>query len=222
MDAAPANSSQEFGIVTQSAFQANVARLVVDPDFRDQIRANGCQSLEGELTSLEQERVMSIVSERGLDATRTLHKSFRLTKLYKMLPLTRRLLGPARLVPLIGSFWQLSPPVSHYFLEESIAFCDFLLDRIKSGLVDEYLEEVVSYERAKLILKHPMPGTDDYQNVVIQLRHDPSILFAQLAQGKVPRNVPYRSCVLKGRRERDGEIHWEVSDNSQAPKMSFG
>ena len=207
--------------MTQSAFQANVARLVVDPDFRDQVRANGYQSLEGELTTLEQERVMSIVFERGLDATRTLHKSFRLTKLYTMLPLTRRLLGPARLVPLIGSFWQQSPPVSHYFLEESIAFCDFLFDRMRSGLVVEYLEEVVSYECASLKLKHPMTAADESKTVEIQLRHDPSILFAQLAQGKVPHNVPYRSCVLKGRREQDGGIHWEVSDNSRTAKTSF-
>lgn len=200
--------------MTQIAFQANVARLVVDPDFRDQVRANGCQSLEGELTSLEQERVMSIVFERGLDATRMLHKSFRLTKLYTMLPLTRRLLGSERLVPLIDSFWQQSPPVSHYFLEESIAFCDFLFDRMRSGLVVEYLEEVVSYERANLVLRHPLPSADKSPTVEIHFRHDPTILLAQLSQGKIPHNVPGRSCVLKGRRERDGGAHWEMSDNS--------
>ena len=219
MDAAPADSGKEFGIVTQTAFQANVARLVVDPDFRDRVRANGCQSLEGELTSLEQERVMSIVFERGLDATRTLHKSFRLTKLYTMLPLTRRLLGPERLAPLISSFWQLSPPVSHYFLEETIAFCDFLLDRIRSGLVVEYLEEVLSYERANLILKRPLPGADESQTLEIQFRHDPSSLFEQLSKGKLPRNVQARSCVLKGRRELDGGIHWEMSDAAPISKV---
>ena len=154
---------------------------------------------------------MSIVFEKGLDATRTLHKSFRLTKLYAMLPLTRRLVGPDRLAKEIGSFWAANPPVSHYFLDECIAFCDFLLNRLRSGLRIKYLAEIVAYERANLNLRRPradaaVPGAE-----VVKFQHDPVKLFEQLIEGRVPRAVPALECELIGSVNEAGEVSWEMS-----------
>lgn len=202
--------------MTQRAFQAAVARLVVDPAFRDRVRATGTTALKGELTSLERQRVMSIVDEKGLDATRTLHKSFRLTKLYSTLPLTRKLLGPNRLAKEIGSFWQATPSDSHYFLDESIAFCDFLKKRMHSGLRIKHLEEIVAYERANLNLRRARADTKIPKPETVRFRHDPITLFEQLVRGKHPRAVPERTCTMIGSVNRKGEVHWrlkeEVSD----------
>ena len=78
-------------------FQANLARLVIDLEFRARVRARGATALEGELTALERARLASAAADRGLDATRMLYTSFRLSKLLITLPLTCTLLGPARL-----------------------------------------------------------------------------------------------------------------------------
>jgi hypothetical protein len=198
--------------MTQRAFQAAVARLVVDPAFRDRVRAIGAAALDGELTSIEQQRVMSIVDEKGLDATRTLHKSFRLTKLYSTLPLTRQLLGPNRLAKEIGSFWEATPSDSHYFLDESIAFCDFLRKRLRSGLRIKHLEEIVTYERANLNLRRARIEPEVPKPEIVRFRYDPIILFEQLVKGKHPRAVPERACTMIGRVNQEGEVHWRLSE----------
>jgi hypothetical protein len=198
--------------MTQRAFQAAVARLVVDPAFRDRVRAIGAAALDGELTSIEQQRVMSIVDEKGLDATRTLHKSFRLTKLFSTLPLTRQLLGPNRLAKEIGSFWEATPSDSHYFLDESIAFCDFLRKRLRSGLRIKHLEEIVTYERANLNLRRARIEPEVPKPEIVRFRYDPIILFEQLVKGKHPRAVPERACTMIGRVNQEGEVHWRLSE----------
>jgi hypothetical protein len=197
--------------MTQSVFQSTVARLVIDPDFRDRVCAHGVVALDSNLSSLEQQRVMAIVSDRGLDATRTLHKSFRLTKIYTLLPLTRALLGPQRLATEISSFWKAELPVSHYFMEEAIAFCDFLRKRLSSGLRIKYLEEIVAYERANLTLRRPRTNGDAAEPQFVKFDHDPVTLLPLLMNGKSPRAVPALSCFLVGSLGLDGKVQWQLS-----------
>jgi hypothetical protein len=195
-------------------FQAVVARLVVDPAFRDRVRSPGTAALDGELSSLEQERVMSIVDEKGLDATRTLHKSFRLTKLYATLPLTRKLLGSNRLAREISSFWEATPSDSHYFVDESIAFCDFLKRRLRSGLRIKYLEEIASYERANLNLRRARTDTEIAEPETVTFHHDPVTLFEQLLEGKQPRAIPQRACTMIGTVDEEGEVNWRLAESA--------
>lgn len=196
--------------MTQSAFQGALARLVVDPAFRDLVRSSGAAALEGELTSLEQVRLTAMVDEKGLDATRMLHKSFRLTKLYATLPLTRRLLGPTILAAEVSAFWSANNSDSHYFLNEAIAFCDFLLERARSGLEVEYLDEVVAYERAALNLRRVLFDGETRQAEVIHFRHDATMLFENLIEGKQPGDIPERPCKLTGVVNERGEVEWTV------------
>jgi hypothetical protein len=200
--------------VTQGSFQSTVARLVIDPDFRDRVCAHGVIALDSDLTTLEQERVLAIVSDKGLDATRTLHKSFRLTKIYTLLPLTRALLVPDRLAKEIGSFWKAELPVSHYFMEEAIAFCDFLRKRIRSGLRIKYLEEIVAYERANLELRRLGTNSAAPERQFVKFDHDPVTLLPQLMSGKRPRDVPALSCLLVGTLDQDGKVQWYISTDS--------
>ena len=81
MDATPTRSAVG-GVVSQRAFQEVMARLVVDVPFRERVRSNGADVLNGDLTTLERKRLTAISRDRGLDATRTLYKGFRLSKLF--------------------------------------------------------------------------------------------------------------------------------------------
>lgn len=199
--------------MSQQTFQATLTRLVIDPEFRDRFRAGirGRSRPVGvdDLTGVELKRLKSILDDRGLDATRTLHKSFRLTKLYSALPLTRRLVPTTRLAELIGAFWKANPPVSHYFIDEAIAFCDFILNRIRAGLRIKYLAEIVKYERANLILRRPQNGTAR-EPVTVEFQHDPISLFEQLTNGKAPRGVPARACALVGSVDEAGAVNWRL------------
>ena len=112
--------------MTALAFQTAMARLIVEPDFRDAVRAEGAGALPGPLTALEASRLVTIAHDRGLDMNRTLHKGFRLGKLRALLPLTCALLTPARLAREVAAFWQANPPASFSFLPEALEFCAFL------------------------------------------------------------------------------------------------
>ncbi len=92
---------------------------------------------------METERLLAAAADPGLDATRTIHKSFRLSKLLLVLPLTRSVLGPARFGREVAAFWAARPPVGFYYLDEALSFCDFLRARLRDGLRVAYLREVV-------------------------------------------------------------------------------
>jgi hypothetical protein len=197
--------------VSQQSFQATLSRMVLDPDFRDLLRTKGIAAGANDLTEVERKRLATILDDKGLDATRKLHKSFRLTKLYSALPLTRRLVRPTRLAELISSFWQANPPVSHYFIDEAIAFCDFLQDRIQSGLRVKYLAEIVRYERANLSLRRPQ-NANARESVNVEFGYDPIVLFGKLANGTRPRAVPERKCSIVGSVNEKGEVEWQLSE----------
>lgn len=140
------------------AFQTALARLIVDSDFRRAVRQQGAAALASELTGRERQRLLTVASDPGLEITRTLHKGFRLGKLLAQLPLTCTLLGEEILAREIDAFWQQRLPVSFYYLEEAIAFCDHLLGRARAELDLPYIEEIVAYERAGLELQRARPG----------------------------------------------------------------
>lgn len=196
--------------MTQTAFQAALARLLVDGDFRDEVRARGEPALDADLTALERRRVVAVASDAGLEITRTLHDGWRLSKALLMLPMTCALLGHERLARELRDFWRARTPRSLYFREEAIAFCDHLRERARSTLRLVYLEEVVGFERATLELRAPWaPNPPRPQEV--WFRHDPELLFAELAAGRRPRAIPERRCVLLGRAVKPGTPEWRLA-----------
>ena len=115
--------------LSQAAFQAVLARLLVEDDFRDLVRARGEDALEGDLTPVERRRLVAVASDPGLDVTRTLHDGWRFSKVLLMLPATCAVLGNERLGEEVRAFWKTRVPRSLYFHAEAIAFCDWLLER---------------------------------------------------------------------------------------------
>jgi hypothetical protein len=198
--------------VTALAFQAAMARLIVEPDFRDAVRAEGAGALPGPLTALEASRLVTIAHDRGLDMNRTLHKGFRLGKLRALLPLTCALLTPARLAREVAAFWQANPPASFSFLPEALEFCAFLERR---PLRSAYLAEVLAYERATLELERARVGPAPPQSV--RFRHDPVRLLGTLAAGRRPRSVPARPCLLLGSKDGEAPLRWTLVDAVPPP-----
>ena len=193
--------------MTARAFQSAMARLIVEPDFRDAVRAEGRAALTGELTPLEASRLVSIANDRGLDMNRTLHKGFRLGKLRALLPLTCAALTPTRLAREVALFWQAHPPASFSFLPEALEFCDFLARRQRPSV---YLAEVLAFERATLELERARVDAPPPQSV--RFRHDPVRLLGALAAGRRPRSVPVRPCLLLGGKSGDAPAHWTLVD----------
>jgi len=199
--------------MTALAFQTALARLIVEPEFRDAVRAEGTAALPGPLTPREASRLATIAGDRGLDMNRTLHKGFRLGKLRALLPLTCSLLAPARLAREVAAFWGANPPSSFSFLPEALEFCAFLEQR---PLRSVYLAEVLAYERATLELERARLGPAPPQSV--RFRHDPVRLLGTLAAGRRPRSVPERPCLLLGSKEGDAPTRWTLVDAVSPPR----
>ena len=208
---APAGAGREEGGVSQATFQSALARLVTDLDFRAAVREQGRAALPGGLTAVERERLLAVGVDRGLDATRTVYKGFRLSKLLITLPLTNVLLGPSRMTEEVSAFWAKRPPVSFYYIEESLAFIDHLLERADEGLRVPYLREVASYERASLVLERARLAGERAEEQYVEFRHDPGVLLSCLAEGRRPRKVPANRCVVAGRLSRRGAVRWRIT-----------
>lgn len=188
------------------SFQASMARLIVDPDFRDRVRAAGAAAGSGgPLSALEARRLDAIAADPGLAVNRTLHKGFRLGKLRALLPLTCRVLGPRALLRLVPAFWAQRPPSSFYFLPEALEFCAFLESQRSRS---RYLRDVLAYERATLELERAEPTAA--REVQVHFEHDPAALLVALARGTRPRAIPRHSCTAIASRDEDGRLHWQL------------
>jgi hypothetical protein len=195
--------------VSDAAFQGAFARLVIDPDFRDDVRARGAAALTAELTDLERERLLFVSGDPGMDVTRTLHKGFRLGKLVGQLPLTCAALGKAALAREVAEFWRQNPPVTFYYLAEAIAFCDFLSRRLEEGMESiPYLAEVTAWERAGLELQRPRLEGEEAPLQVVEFAHDPLPLLAALGRGEPPAPAE-RPCLMIGGND-GGRIEWRL------------
>jgi hypothetical protein len=201
--------------VSAAVFQSALARLVVDPDFRDGVRGRGAEALPEELSDLERERLLAVAVDRGLDITRTLHVGFRLAKLLAWIPLTCAVLGREVRIREVGEFWKRRLPVSFYYLEEAVAFCDYILDRVGEGLDIPYLEEVAAYERASLELRRARPAGEPVAPQTVEFRHDPEALLGALARGEELGRLPEMPCRLMGRKV-EGGVEWGFYSRHQS------
>lgn len=195
--------------MSAAVFQSALARLVVDPDFRDGVRGRGAEALPDDLSDLERERLLAVAVDPGLDITLTLHKGFRLAKLLAWIPLTCVVLGRESRTREVAEFWKRRLPVSFYYLEEAVAFCDYLLERVGEGLDIPYLEEVAAYERASLELRRARPAGEAVVPQRVDFRHDPEVLLEALARGEALADLPEMPCRLIGRRV-EGGVEWSL------------
>ncbi|MEM9595498.1 MAG: hypothetical protein AAGD06_14590 [Acidobacteriota bacterium] len=181
-------------------FQQALSELVLSPDLRERVEAEGIGALGTfDLDPREQRRVLSIVGQSGLDTGVMIHRSFRLSMLTHSLSRTCRLLGPA-LGELVHDYWRSNLPLHYNYVWESCRFARFLEKRWRDGeLESAYLPDVVRIDRASLGLRRglapervdldPVVGGDDLAEpprpgfLVLSCAHDPMVLLADLAAG---------------------------------------
>jgi hypothetical protein len=199
--------------VSQQTFQASLARLVLEPNYRELIRSKGEAALGPGHTRLERRRLVGVAADPGLDLTAYLVRSFRLGKLLTLLPLTRTLMGSRRFAEEAQRFWDASPPSSFYFLEEALGFCDHVLERVENrALRVKYLDEVVAYERAMLELRRVRADGDSPEPQRVRFRHDPAVLLESLAAGRRPRGVAERRFDLVAAVDDQGDVQWYADE----------
>lgn len=192
-----------------AVFQAALARLIMEPEFRDRVRTSGESALADDLDEVERARLLRVAIDPGLDVNRTLHKGFRLGKLRALLPLTCSVLGSRALMREVAAFWSVRPPSGFYFLPEAVEFCDFLATRPLRG---KYVREIVAFERATLELQRARFDAPPPQ--VVRFTHDPAALLGAVASGRRPRAIPQRRCVAVARRDASGEVQWQIAEAS--------
>lgn len=191
-----------------AAFQSVMTELVTSAAFRASVRARGEAALtDYSLTEKERRRAIRLAADDGVRVTGTLVESFRLAKIVKLAPLTRTLLGEARLAEEARAFWQVHPPRSFYAVDEVIAFCDYLEGRLRDGMWVPYLEDVLALERTMLELRGPhVPGGAVTR--LLQFRHDPVAVLGPLAAGRIPGPVAAVDCALLVTVREDGSTTW--------------
>jgi hypothetical protein len=197
--------------LSQRRFQALLARIVIDADFRDELRQWKAHNLGNDLTPLERERLVAAADSPGMEITRTLHKGWRLSKILTMLPMTHVLLGDELLARELARIWETHPPRGLYFREEAMQFCDHLQERL--GGFGGAVPEVASFERAQLELLDPRAGRRALARRV-RFRHDPIALLSHLAAGRRPSDVLERPCTLEGTVDGHGRIQWRVVEGT--------
>lgn len=187
------------------SFQSHLARLVTEPAFRDQVRTGEYGELAGELSPLEQKRLRAAAGDPGLRVTATLIGSFRLSKILQLMPLTRQMLGDARLVQEARTFWREAPPRTYYSLEEALEFCDYLLGRAGRG---PFVKEVVAFERAQLELRRVRPEGEPVPPQEVVFKHDPRDVLGPLTEGRAPRQARRWFGRMRASLGADGEVEW--------------
>ncbi len=146
-------------------------------------------------------------ADPGLDVVKMLYRSWRLTKVLSLLPLTTAAIPTDELTGLLGEFWQRRKAVGPYFVEECLAFLDFLTT---SGVErSARLVDLAAFERARLELHDEIAAGAQRADRDVVLRHRPSELFStDAAETCEPADSP---STLRGSVDEQGTERWVVT-----------
>ena len=182
-----------------------MARLVTDPRFRERVARGTGRGLPPRLSQRERRRLVAVANHRGLDITRMMYVSFRLSRIQAGVPHTFRLLGRRRLRAELSRYIDTRAPTSFYFADEGRALLGYLRARVRQGALElPYLADVAAYEEALLDLQDARDRGLD-ATVVFHVEHDLAAILRALDAGSRPRRIPARRAAFEARL-RDGRI----------------
>jgi hypothetical protein len=176
-------------------FQRALSDMTLDARVTATVRRDGAPALSDyELTALEQQRLVDVARQRGMDLNCTLARGNRFAPIVEMFPLTCELLKP-RLRELLDELWSGHRPDNYQLAGEDEVFADFMEGKIeRSELPHPYAAEVFHYERTCMTLAKslryvaaedaPKPGAEPFR--LAHFRHDPRILLRALENQKIP------------------------------------
>jgi hypothetical protein len=168
--------------------------MTLDTGMTAAVRRSGTPALSDyDLTALEQERLVDVARQRGMDLNCTLARGNRFAPIVEMFPLTCELLKP-RLRELLDELWSRHRPDNYQLAGEEDAFASFLEEKIgRRELTQPYAEEVFRYESACLDLARslryvsaasPQSGSEPFR--LARFHHDPRILLRALESHQSP------------------------------------
>jgi hypothetical protein len=176
-------------------FQRALSDMTLDTRITAAVRKSGPPALtDYDLTPLEQQRLVDVARQPGMDLNCTLSRGNRLTPIVGMFPLTCELLKPW-LRELLDELWSRRSPDNYQLTGEEDAFAGFIEEKISRGeLAHPYAEEVFRYESACLDLARslryvafddsPVQGSEQFR--LAYFRHDPRILLRALENDQTP------------------------------------
>jgi hypothetical protein len=169
--------------------------MTLDTRMTAAVRKNGPPALtDYELTALEQQRLVDVARQPGMDLNCSLARANRFTLIVEMFPLTCELLKPW-LRELLNELWDRHRPDNYQLAGEEDAFARFMEGKIGRGeLAYPYAEEVFRYESACLDLARSLryvavddsPVQDSEHFRLAHFRHDPRILLRALENHQTP------------------------------------
>ncbi len=191
--------------VSLREFQRAMCDLIADPELCLHLRRDPGAVLERyDLDGRERRRLRDVVGQPGMSVNCTLYRANRIMPLRTMLPHSCKLLGD-RFVEEADAFWRANTADMH-FGPEVEGFAEFLRGRVASRkLQDPFLIETLEFELAfndlRLVSRRRLLAELGSRREsgswvlnplvrVVPFSHDPGILLAELAEGRVPASLP--------------------------------
>jgi hypothetical protein len=176
-------------------FQRALSDMTLDTRMTAAVRKSGPPALtDYELTALEEQRLVDVARQPGMDLNCSLARGNRFGPIVEMFPRTCELLKPW-LRELLDELWSRHRPDNYQLAGEEDAFASFIEGKIGRGkLAHAYAEEVFRYESACLDLAKslryvavddsPVQGSEHFR--LAYFRHDPRILLRALEHHQTP------------------------------------
>jgi hypothetical protein len=170
------------------SFQRAVVDLTLSPWIARELREDGARWLAGyDLTGRERDRLLDIVTQRGISINCSLSRGNRFEIVAQAFPMTCVLLRSV-LRSVVDELWQEHRPTNYQLFEEEIAFAAIVKRKIAAGqLVIEYLKEIFAYEVACLeLVKRMRMDPNAEVTIIVEFQHSPDDLLPPLIQLKGP------------------------------------
>lgn len=183
-----------------AALQAAYASVVSDSPGPDALAAEA------------RHRVDTVRDDPGLGVVRMLYRSWRLTKVLSLLPLTTGAIPTDELTRLLEEFWRRRRAVGPYFVEECLAFLDFL----ETADVEraDRLVDLAAFERARLELRDAVGAGAPRAECDVVLRRRPTVLFS--ADADEVCRADSEASVVHGHVDAAGDERWVVTEGPDA------
>jgi len=131
------------------SFQLALAEIISSPLTGRAYRENpGLLEQKYTLTPREQNRLLSMLAQKGMRANYMLYQTNRMTPLSMFMPYTLKLVR-ARAIALAQEFWAAHPRTAFQFMDEVALFSAFLKKKVQAGLLSApCLEDIICLEDA--------------------------------------------------------------------------
>lgn len=181
------------------AFQAALAELVAEgtdgTDRRD-------------LSATERRRLAALAGTPGISTMGMLYKSWRLTKVLSLLPMTLKALGDEQAAALLNQFWRTRRATSLHFVAECLAFANYV--RTAKPDHPDFLVDILAFESARLEMRLEQSQGAVPRPRLVSFTCDPESLFEAIQSGGDPALVPRIGAVLEGQLDSQNHEHWTI------------